>query len=225
MARRLTWILLIAVLAGAVAPAAAPARAGGPLTRATGAWFGAFVNNTRATSVSGIEEDRFYTWGQQIPTDMQRWDEDDGVQRRHRRDNPVRFPIEGDPGRCRLAHRRKLPERRRLVCHYRSDGRSLLMLVLFSDIGEHGAPTRIRVGSHLDVPAVLPPYGVEGKPRFPRVGSAQRPSAPFRSGDRAWPGAYSLCHPFFVHAADRHRGQSPRFMGQPPPLLEHGSDP
>jgi len=34
----------------------------------------------------------------------------------------------------------------------RSRGRALLMLFLFSDVGEDDAPTRIRVGSHLDVP-------------------------------------------------------------------------
>jgi hypothetical protein len=32
-----------------------------------------------------------------------------------------------------------------------SRGRALLMLFLFSDVGEKDAPTRIRVGSHLDM--------------------------------------------------------------------------
>lgn len=36
------------------------------------------------------------------------------------------------------------------------------MLFLFSDVGEDDAPTRIRVGSHLDVPAALAPAGDEG---------------------------------------------------------------
>jgi hypothetical protein len=31
--------------------------------------------------------------------------------------------------------------------------------VLFSDVGEDDAPTRIRVGSHLDVPAALAAAG------------------------------------------------------------------
>lgn len=29
-------------------------------------------------------------------------------------------------------------------------------------------------------------------------------------------GTVSLCHPFLVHAAQRHRGMSPRFLAQPP---------
>jgi hypothetical protein len=38
-----------------------------------------------------------------------------------------------------------------------SDGRALLMLFLFSDIGEDDAPTRIRVGSHMHVARILAP--------------------------------------------------------------------
>ncbi|KOG86753.1 phytanoyl-CoA dioxygenase, partial [Streptomyces varsoviensis] len=44
----------------------------------------------------------------------------------------------------------------------RSRGRALLMLFLFSEVGEQDAPTRIRVGSHLDVPKVLEKYGEDG---------------------------------------------------------------
>jgi hypothetical protein len=29
-------------------------------------------------------------------------------------------------------------------------------------------------------------------------------------------GTVYLCHPFLAHAAQRHRGNSPRFMAQPP---------
>ena len=36
------------------------------------------------------------------------------------------------------------------------------MLFLFSDIGPNDAPTRILVGSHLDVPPLLQPYGEDG---------------------------------------------------------------
>ena len=42
--------------------------------------------------------------------------------------------------------------------------RALLMLFLFSDVGPDDAPTRIRVGSHLDVPRVLEPAGEAGLP-------------------------------------------------------------
>ena len=38
-----------------------------------------------------------------------------------------------------------------------SRGRALLMLFLFSDVGEDDAPTRIRVGSHLDMARTLAP--------------------------------------------------------------------
>ncbi|MBB4860924.1 hypothetical protein HNO88_004270 [Novosphingobium chloroacetimidivorans] len=31
-------------------------------------------------------------------------------------------------------------------------------------------------------------------------------------------GTVFLCHPFLVHAAQRHRGKSPRFLAQPPLL-------
>jgi hypothetical protein len=38
-----------------------------------------------------------------------------------------------------------------------SRGRALLMLFLFSDVGPQDAPTRIRVGSHLDMARFLAP--------------------------------------------------------------------
>ncbi|MGH9019357.1 MAG: phytanoyl-CoA dioxygenase, partial [Acidimicrobiales bacterium] len=43
-----------------------------------------------------------------------------------------------------------------------SRGRGLLMLFLYCDVGPDDAPTRIRVGSHLDVPAVVAPSGPGG---------------------------------------------------------------
>ena len=43
-----------------------------------------------------------------------------------------------------------------------SRDRALLMLPLFSDIGDDDAPTRLRVGSHLDVPPILAPAGGGG---------------------------------------------------------------
>ena len=42
--------------------------------------------------------------------------------------------------------------------------------------------------------------------------SADRPQA-LATGEA---GTVYLCHPFLVHAAQRHRGLSPRFMAQPP---------
>jgi hypothetical protein len=46
----------------------------------------------------------------------------------------------------------------------RSRDRALLALYLFTDIDPDDGPTRIRVGSHLDVPPVLEPYGEDGAP-------------------------------------------------------------
>ncbi|MEU8803534.1 phytanoyl-CoA dioxygenase family protein [Spirillospora sp. NPDC048819] len=98
-----------------------------------------------------------------------------------------------------------------------SKGRALLMLFLFSDVGEDDAPTRIRVGSHLDVPPILEPAGDEGLAFMDVAGKAvpaseHRPvvMATGRAGD------VYLCHPFLVHAAQQHHGTEPRFMAQPP---------
>jgi hypothetical protein len=93
------------------------------------------------------------------------------------------------------------------------------MLFLFSEVTEADAPTRIRVGSHLDVPPVLEPYGEQGASFLelgPKVAeaSAHRPLA--HATGR--PGDVCLCHPFLVHAAQPHHGTNPRFMAQPPLL-------
>jgi hypothetical protein len=98
-----------------------------------------------------------------------------------------------------------------------SRNRALLMLFLFSEVDEANAPTRIRVGSHRDVPPVLAPFGVDGAPGEtlgPLVNraSAHRPVA-LATGS---PGDVYLCHPFLVHAAQPHHGTRPRFLAQPP---------
>jgi hypothetical protein len=87
------------------------------------------------------------------------------------------------------------------------------MLFLFSDIGEWDAPTRIRVGSHLDVAKFLEPAGEAGmsRPVLDKVG-AERPQA-LATGEA---GTVYLCHPFLVHAAQPHHSSRPRFMAQPP---------
>ncbi|RSN50772.1 MULTISPECIES: phytanoyl-CoA dioxygenase family protein [Actinomadura] len=100
-----------------------------------------------------------------------------------------------------------------------SKGRALLMLFLFSDVGEDDAPTRIRVGSHLDVPPILEPAGDRGlafmelaERAVPATGHRPVAYATGRAGD------VYLCHPFLVHAAQPHRGAEPKFMAQPPLL-------
>lgn len=94
-----------------------------------------------------------------------------------------------------------------------SRGRALLMLFLFSDVGERDAPTRIRVGSHRDMARFLEPAGAAGLSRMMLNDmSADRPEA-LAVGEA---GTVYLCHPFLIHAAQPHRGSMPRFMAQPP---------
>jgi hypothetical protein len=90
------------------------------------------------------------------------------------------------------------------------------MLFLFSDVGPDDAPTRIKVGSHLDVPTSLEAAG-EGGMTFIELAQVLRtaytlPTA-YAAGEA---GDVYLCHPFLVHAAQAHRGTTPRFMAQPP---------
>jgi hypothetical protein len=99
-----------------------------------------------------------------------------------------------------------------------SKGRALLMLFLFSDVGEDNAPTRIRAGSHLDVARMLALHGAAGLALhdlvelFPQTKGRPEMTA---TGDA---GTVYLCHPFLVHAAQPHRGRQPRFLAQPPLL-------
>lgn len=132
---------------------------------------------------------------------------------------PLRFPHDQEPADAGWhIEGSYLPEG---TAHWhtnlRSRERALLMLFLFSEVTEDDAPTRIRVGSHLDVPSVLEPYGEDGASFLelgPKVdeASAHRPLA-FATGR---PGDVYLCHPFLVHAAQPHHGTRPRFMAQPP---------
>lgn len=105
-----------------------------------------------------------------------------------------------------------------------SKGRGLLMLFLFSDVTELDAPTRILKGSHLDVARLLEPEG-EGGLSFMEL-AQKLPELPKRDEALATgkAGTVYLCHPFLVHAAQRHQGRSPKFMAQPPLLLRSGFD-
>lgn len=105
-----------------------------------------------------------------------------------------------------------------------SKGRGLLMLFLFSDVSERDAPTRILKGSHMDVARLLKPEGEEGLSfmelanRLPELPKREEALAVGKAG------TVYLCHPFLVHAAQRHRGTVPKFMAQPPLLLRSGFD-
>jgi hypothetical protein len=102
----------------------------------------------------------------------------------------------------------------------KSRGRALLMLFLFSDVGEADAPTRIRVGSHLDVAHLLSEAGDAGL-SFMHLAN-KLPELPTRDEVLATgaAGTVYLCHPFIVHAAQPHHGKEPRFMAQPPLILK-----
>jgi hypothetical protein len=101
-----------------------------------------------------------------------------------------------------------------------SKSRALLMLFLFSEVGEADAPTRIRAGSHLDVARILKDFGDDGL-SFMEIAqrldeTAHRPEV-LATGS---PGTVYLCHPFIAHAAQAHRGTTPKFMAQPPLLTK-----
>jgi hypothetical protein len=99
-----------------------------------------------------------------------------------------------------------------------SKGRALLMLFLFSDVGEDDAPTRIRAGSHLDVARLLAPAGEAGltlRQLVMRLPETEGRPEMLATGEA---GTVYLCHPFLVHAAQPHCGSRPRFMAQPPLL-------
>lgn len=134
---------------------------------------------------------------------------------------PVRFPSAEDPGDAGWHVDASFPgndpaDYMSWRINVRSRGRALLMLFLFSDVAELDAPTRIRVGSHLDVSAILERAGEEGLSFMELAkeleATMRRPQV-LATGEA---GTVYLCHPFIAHAAQPHRGSNPRFMAQPP---------
>lgn len=96
-----------------------------------------------------------------------------------------------------------------------SKGRGLLMLFLFTDVHPPDAPTRLRIGSHLEVAKLLAPAGAAGM-AFGELAQLLEDTAHLPEALATGPaGTVYLCHPFLVHAAQPHRGQSPRLMAQP----------
>ena len=131
---------------------------------------------------------------------------------------PVRFPSEAGPGDdgWHVEANHTGPDgglRVDLRCH----GRALLLLFLFADVGPDDAPTRIRVGSHHDVPPFLVEAGDDGREWLPLCADVVPASAGrlVALADGA-AGDVFLCHPFLVHAAQPHHGTRPRLMAQPP---------
>lgn len=133
---------------------------------------------------------------------------------------PIRFPSPLDPGDTGWHVDASFPgddapgfEEWRV--NVKSWGRALLMLFLFSDVGEHDAPTRIRIGSHLDVARALAPLGDKGL-SFVELAAALGGMPERKEALATGPaGTVYLCHPLLAHAAQPHRGTAPRFLAQP----------
>jgi hypothetical protein len=138
---------------------------------------------------------------------------------------PVRFPSPDDPGDTGWHIDVSFPgpksnwEEKHDFSDWRANvtsrGRALLMLFLFSDVGETDAPTRIKTGSHRDIARFLSAAGNAGMSNAmlaPHLAGIDRLEA--LATGRA--GTVYLCHPLLVHAAQMHRGSTPRFMAQPP---------
>jgi phytanoyl-CoA dioxygenase PhyH len=94
---------------------------------------------------------------------------------------------------------------------------TVLLLTLLSEVGTDDAPTRLRAGSHRDVAAILGELPVDAYECGPLVAEASAHRDVFLATGH--PGDAYVLHPFTVHAADEHRGRTPRFMAQAPVLL------
>jgi hypothetical protein len=140
---------------------------------------------------------------------------------------PIRFPSPGDPGdagwHVDASFGTENPDFLSWRVNVHSRGRALLMLFLFSDVGPNDAPTRIRVGSHLEMARLLAPAGEEGRSlrELARNQFAETAHCPEVTAT-GHAGTVYLCHPFLVHAAQPHHGTRPRFMAQPPLLPASG---
>jgi hypothetical protein len=130
---------------------------------------------------------------------------------------PVRFPHAADPKDAGWHIEASYWNGTDWRANVQSRDRGLLAIFLLTDVGPDDAPTRIRVGSHVDAARVLAPLGEDGLAPIDsgppiEAASADRPvtHATGAAGD------VYLCHPFLVHAASwPHRGTSPRIIGQP----------
>jgi hypothetical protein len=101
----------------------------------------------------------------------------------------------------------------------KSKGRALLLLILYSDVSKNDAPTIIYKKSHIDVAKLLYKAGDSGLSFMDLAGKLHE----FPTHEEVYAtgkaGTVYLCHPFLVHAAQAHRGTTPKFMAQPPLLL------
>jgi hypothetical protein len=130
---------------------------------------------------------------------------------------PIRFPSREDPGDTGWhADASFAGDDGSWRLNVRSRGRALLMLFLFSDVDAADGPTRIRAGSHLDVPRLLEPAGEAGLSYLElaeKLDLAVDRPVELATGEA---GTVYLCHPFLIHAAQPNYGTRPRFLAQPP---------
>ena len=136
---------------------------------------------------------------------------------------PIRFPSDdpvGDDGwHIDASFGHDNPDFLEWRANVSSKGRALLMLFLFSDVGPDDAPTRIRLGSHLNVARQLAPAGEAGLTLRELAADSFAASADCEEiSATGEAGTVYLCHPFLVHAAQQHHGTAPRFLAQPPLL-------
>lgn len=136
---------------------------------------------------------------------------------------PIRFPHPDDPGdtgwHVDASFPPDPPTERYLQwrINIASKGRALLMLFLFSDVGEDDAPTRLRIGSHQSVARILAPAGELGMSMIEVSSKAALATQGSQEASATGSvGTVYLCHPFLLHGAQPHRGQTPRFLAQPP---------
>src|SRR5579862_4552135 len=150
---------------------------------------------------------------------------------------PIRFPSPDDPGDAGWHVDASFPPESGDIADFlnwrvniTSKGRALLMLFLFSEVGENDAPTRIRVASHFDVARILAPAGEPGLSLKELAANGFEETAARRETlATGCAGTVYLCHPFLAHEAQPHRGVRPRFLAQPPlppaqPFLLHRAD-
>lgn len=143
---------------------------------------------------------------------------------------PIRFPSTEDPGdvgwHVDMSFGTENPDFMQWRINVKSRGRALLMLFLFSDVGPQDGPTRLRIGSHLDIARRLLSRGEEGMTLAELAADNFSTTEHCEEALATGPaGTVYLCHPFLVHSAQPHRGTRPRFMAQPPLLPRTAFDP
>ncbi|MEU7874843.1 phytanoyl-CoA dioxygenase family protein [Dactylosporangium sp. NPDC049140] len=174
--------------------------------------------------VGGMAQEPFRAAANQ-PVLLDAFDALVGPGRWHPRDSigsfPLRFPHDEEPDDAgwHIEGSFTPPGESGFWANVHSRDRALLLLFLFTDVDERNAPTRVRVGSHMDMPPLLAPFGERGAPIM-EIGARIDAASAHREQVLATgtAGDVYLCHPFLVHAAQPHHGDRPRFLAQPPLL-------